>query len=213
VQEHWGCVVRPQGEPRWERLPGSGPAGQWTRADTELPGRFHEALARAAPAAEAAALATKLHGQRVAPLGKHLAGVRRLFVAPVNQMAGIPVEALTDQYTVSYTPSGTFLARLKDRQRPRSTGLLAVGDPVFPPAKDMPPPTALPPGGLLITQVLPGGAAANARLQARDVLVAYASQDLTSVEQLGKLIAAQAGQKAKVGQSRKNRRSWAALGR
>src|SRR5262249_27615355 len=25
IQEHWGCVVRSQGPPHWERLPGSGP--------------------------------------------------------------------------------------------------------------------------------------------------------------------------------------------
>jgi tetratricopeptide (TPR) repeat protein len=196
VQEHWGCVVRPQGEPRWERLPGSGPGGQWTNADADLPVQFHAALAQPAPAVAVAALATKLHAQRLDPLGKHLDGVKHLFVAPVNWMAGVPVEALTDRYTVSYTPSGTYLARLKDLQRPRSTGLLAVGDPVFPPVKETPHPTALPPGGLLITQVLPGGAAANARLQAGDVLVAYAGQDLASVEQLGKLIAARAGEKS-----------------
>jgi tetratricopeptide (TPR) repeat protein len=195
VQEHWGCVVRPRGETCWERLPGSGPEGRWTRADSDLPVQLHAALARSAPAADVAALAQKLHAQRLAPLSKHLDGVRHVFVAAVNRMAGIPLEALTDQYTVSYTPSGTYLARLKDRERPRSTALLAVGDPVFPPIKDTPP-AALPPGGLLITQVLPGGAAANARLQAGDVLVAYAGQDLTSVEQLGRLIAARAGEKA-----------------
>jgi len=198
VQEHWGCVVRPQGEPRWERLPGSGPAGQWTSADTELPGQLQAALAQSVPAAAITALAQKLHAQRLAPLGKHLDGVKRLFVAPVNQMAGIPFEALTDQYTVAYTPSGTFLARLKDQERPRSRGLLAVGDPLFPPARAVTLPTALPPGGLLIAQVLPGGAAANARLQVGDVLVAYAGADLTSVEQLGKLIAAKATEKAVV---------------
>ena len=38
-----------------------------------------------------------------------------LFVAPVNAMAGVPIEALTDQYTVSYTPSGTYLVRLRER--------------------------------------------------------------------------------------------------
>jgi tetratricopeptide (TPR) repeat protein len=195
VQEHWGCVAGPQGQPRWERLPGSGPGGQWTDEDTTLPDRFHTALARSAPAADSGALAQKLHAQRLAPLSKHLAGVRRLIVAPVNQMAGIPVEALTDQYTVSYTPSCTYLARLKERERPRGKGLLAVGDPVFPPVKDTPRPSALPPGGLLITQVLPGGAAANARLQPGDVLVSYAGHDLTSVEHLGKLIAARATDK------------------
>jgi len=71
-----------------------------------------------------------------------------------------------------------------------------VGDPVFPSAWAVTRPTALPSGGLLITEVLPGGAAAGARLQAGDVLVAYAGQDLTSVEQLGKLMAAKAGEKA-----------------
>src|SRR5439155_21392213 len=103
--------------------------------------------------AETEVLARKLHAQRLAPLAKHLIGVKRLFVAPVNAMAGIPIEALTDQYTVSYTPSGTFLARLKDRARPRSAGVLAVGDPLFPPLKEAKQAVALPPGGLLITQV------------------------------------------------------------
>jgi CHAT domain-containing protein/tetratricopeptide (TPR) repeat protein len=195
IQEHWGCVVRPQGPPHWERLPGSGPGRRWTSADTDLSGRLRAALAGSAPAAEVDALARRLDAQRLAPLRQHLDGVQRLLVAPVNQMAGIPLEALTDRYTVSYTPSGTYLARRTDRPPCRSTGLLAVGDPVFPPAPETRTPTALPPGGLLINQVLPGGAAARARLQAGDVLVAYAGQDLTSVEQLGQLVAAQAGAK------------------
>jgi len=196
MREHWGCVVRPQGDPHWERLPGSGPGGQWTSEDTDLPGQLHAALAQSAPAAAVDALARKLHAQRLLPLQKHLEGVKRLFVAPVNQMAGIPLEALTVQYTVSYTPSGTYLARIKERQRPRGSGLLAVGDPMFPPAPVVTPPPALPPGGVLITQVLPGSAAAQARLQPGDVLVAYAGQDLTSVEQLVKLVTAKATEKA-----------------
>jgi tetratricopeptide (TPR) repeat protein len=198
VQEHWGCVVLPKGDPRWERLPGSGPQGQWTQADTRLAAQFRAALARSAPAADLDALATKLHAQRLASLSKHLAGVKRLVVAPVNHMAGIPVEALTNQYTVSYTPSGTYLARLPQRERPRSSRLLAVGDPVFPPVKVSPPPAALPPGGLLITHLVPDGNAAKARLQAGDVLVAYAAEELTSIEQLGKLVAAKAGAKSVV---------------
>jgi CHAT domain-containing protein len=105
---------------------------------------------------------------------------------------------LTDQYTISYTPSGTYLARLKDRPPPRGTRLLAAGDPLFPPTKAATPPTSLPPGGLLITQVVPGGNAAQARLQAGDVLVAYAGQELTSAEQLGQLLAAKAGDKSVV---------------
>src|SRR5262249_47842886 len=84
VQEHWGCVVRSQGQPGWERLPGSGPRGKWTKDDTDLPLQFHDALARSAPAAEIEALAKKIHDQRLVPLSKHLTGVKRLFVAPVN---------------------------------------------------------------------------------------------------------------------------------
>jgi CHAT domain-containing protein len=198
VQEHWGCVVGSNGDPHWERLPGSGLDGKWTKEDTELPARFRHALANFALPSEIHALANKLEAQRIAPLSKHLAGVKRLYIAPVNQMAGIPIEALTDRYTVSYTPSGTYLARLKDRERPCSTGVLAVGDPTFPPAKEAPQPTALPPGGLLITQVVPGGNAAKARLQSGDVLLSYAGTDLTSVEQLGKLIEAQSGAKSVV---------------
>jgi len=198
VQEHWGCVVRPEGQPRWQRLPGSGPDKKWTQDDGNLPFQFRDALANAAPAAEVEALARKLHGQRLAPLGNHLTGVKRLFVASVNRMAGVPIEALTDQYTVSYTPSGTYLARLKDRERPRSAGVLAVGDPLFPPVKEATPSVALPPGGLLFTQVFPDGAAAKARLLPGDVLVAYAGTALTSDDQLGKLITAKAGEKSVV---------------
>jgi CHAT domain-containing protein len=198
MQEHWGCVVRPKGEPRWERLPGSGSEGKWTHEDGQLATQFRAALARSAPTAEIDALAKKLHAQRLAPLEKNLAGVKRLFVAPVNQMAGIPIEALTNQYIISYTPSGTYLARLKDRPPPRSTRLLAVGDPLFPPTKTAAPPAALPPGGLLIAQVVPGGNAAMARLQAGDVLVAYAGQQLTSADQLGKLRDAHAKDKSVV---------------
>jgi CHAT domain-containing protein/tetratricopeptide (TPR) repeat protein len=198
VQDHWGCVVRPSEDPNWERLHGTDEDDQWTKEDTELPARFREALVKAASISEIDALGQKLHAQRLAPLSKHLTGVKRLYVAPVHAMAGIPIEALTDHYTVSYAPSGTFLARLKDREWQRNASFLAVGDPVFPPVKEAPRPTALPPGGLLIAQVVPNSNAAKARLQGGDVLVAYAGKALTSVDQLGKLIEAQAGAKSVV---------------
>src|SRR5262249_25988322 len=41
ANEHFGCVLRQQGEPRWSRLPGSGKAGQWTSADWNLADRVH----------------------------------------------------------------------------------------------------------------------------------------------------------------------------
>jgi CHAT domain-containing protein len=195
VQEHWCCIVRGNGNPIWERLPGSGGDEKWTTDEVDLRLQFREALAKSASAPEIEALAKKLYAQRIAPLSKHLAGVKQLFVAPVDQMV---VEALTDEYTVSYTPSGTFLARLKNRDRPRTNDVLAVGDPVFPPAKEAPQQTSLPPGGLLIMHVVPGSNAAKARLQNGDVLVAYAGEDLTSLEQLDKLLAANINAKSVV---------------
>ncbi len=195
LQEHWGCVGRGSGDPIWERLPGTGPEGKWTDDDSALPQELREAVAGGASSAKCADLARKLYAQRIAPLEKHLAGVTRLFVVPVNAMAVVPVEVLTDKFTISYVPSGTFLARLKDRPASSAGSLLALGDPVFPPIeppKDLP----LPPGGLLITQVLPSGNAAQARLQPGDVLLKYAGSELTAVEQLGKLVQVHAQDKS-----------------
>ncbi len=193
IHEHWGCVVRSSGEPQWERLPGTGPENQWTQADSELPGKLHVALAGNLSATEIAALAHQLRAQRLAPLEKHLAGVRTLYVIPVNEMAGIPVEALTTDYTISYVPSGTFLARLKDRAKPTGTALLALADPVFIlPGEKPTGPTVLPPGGLLITQVVPGGAADQARLKGGDVLLKYGDTELTDVDKLKEAIGSNA---------------------
>ncbi len=200
VQEHWACVVRSSGEPIWEKLPGSGPDRTWTKDDTYLATDFRLALAgndKTPPASNTVVtvLAKRLFAQRLAPLEKHLRGVRRLEVVPVGEMAGVPVEALTDRFVVSYTPSGTATARRAKRAVPTDVPtLLALGDPVFDRERRAPkPPSALPPGGLLIAQVVPGGAAAKARLQAGDVLLKYAGTALTTVEQLGQLIQANAG--------------------
>ena len=185
VQEHWGCVVRSTGNPRWARLPGTGPSGAWTLADAQLPDRLIAALAGSASAAEVESLASQLRAQRIAPILPDLEGITRLYVVPVLHMAGVPVELLTSNVTVSYVPSGTFLTRLKDQGPPTSQRLLALGDPVFTrpdatPTIRKPPP----PGGLLITQVLPDGAAAKARLQPGDVLLKYGDVELTNLDQL-----------------------------
>src|SRR5262249_36180463 len=50
--------------------------------------------------------------------------------------------------------------------------------------------------GLLVTQVVPGGNAAAARLRPGDVLLSYAAVEVTSTEQLGKLIADHAQDKS-----------------
>jgi hypothetical protein len=113
-------------------------------------------------------------------------------------MAGVPVDVLTDQFTISYTPSGTQLARLRERERPSGPAtLLALGDPVFSqPGDETEPatkPTPLPPGGLLIQQVVPQGNAAQARIEPGDVCWTTPAPT-TTVQQLGELVARAAGQ-------------------
>ncbi|HJT34339.1 MAG TPA: CHAT domain-containing protein [Pirellulales bacterium] len=187
AQQHWGCVVRSTGEPKWEQLPGTGTEQKWTYDDWDLPHKLSASAGGNASPSEIASRACQIYNQRIARVEKYLDGVKRLYVVPVDQMAGVPVEVITDQYTISYVPSGTFLARVKVRPRANGTSLLALGDPVIPHVEAAKEP-ALPPGGLLITQVLPGGNAAQARLQTGDVLLRYAGAELTSVEQLNTLI-------------------------
>jgi CHAT domain-containing protein/tetratricopeptide (TPR) repeat protein len=131
VNEHWGCVVRSEGEPKWERSRGTGSEGQWIRADTELPGMLRGALANLHDSSDVNGLVKTLRDVRLAPLTRHLDGTETLYVVSTHAMAGIPVETLTSDYVISYIPSGTFLARLKDSPRPTGNRLLAVGDPVF----------------------------------------------------------------------------------
>ena len=194
--EHWACVVRFAGDPAWVRLPGTGDAGAWTPADAALPGQLTAALVGSRPTAD---LATRLAAQRLASLAPHLTDVHHLLVVPTGLMAGVPVEALTDAYTVSYVPSGTFLARRKDRPAPPGDRVLALGDPIFTRPGDTPKGPAeppLPPGGLLVQQVVPGGNAAAAKpvpIADGAVLLTYAGADLTTVEQLREVIAANAG--------------------
>src|SRR5262249_24379434 len=128
VQEHWGCVVRARSGPVWERLPGSGEGGKWSKEDLDLPNLFREALAKSSPATDISNLAQQLYAQRLAPLEKHLKGVNRLYVVPVRAMAGMPIEALTDQYSITYTPSGTHLVKLQNQKHPGGPAmLLALG--------------------------------------------------------------------------------------
>lgn len=153
-----------------------------------MPDRLRDALARGEP--DATDLARRLASQRVDPLAGHLAAtadlpaVRRLIVVPVGRMAGVPVEALTDRYLVSYAPSGTVLARLRGRHRSLAAPtLLALGDPDFtlPSAPPVPEP---PGGGLYLALVLPDGNAAKAGLRAGDVLLKYAGTDLKTTADL-----------------------------
>jgi tetratricopeptide (TPR) repeat protein len=182
--DHWGCVLRHRGPPAWVRLKGSGPKGGWTEADHKLPPRLRGDLDRGE--ADVGRRARRLAEQRLEPLAPHLAAttqlpaVRHLVVVPAGRMAGVPVEALSDRYLVSYAPSGTVFARLRQKhRRVESPTLLALGDPNFASPQSGPPPQ--PPGhGLYLALVLPGGNAARAGLRGGDVLLSYGGKQLTT---------------------------------
>jgi CHAT domain-containing protein len=140
-------MVRKHGSPDWVRRPGSGPEGTWTDDDDHLASRARPAFGRRPADASQPwkDLARQLYLQRLAPLEEHLKAtdklqaVGHLIVLPSPDMAGIPVEALTQQFYVSYAPSGTMFAWLQEH-RPTSEApsatLLALGDPTFQPARN-----------------------------------------------------------------------------
>ncbi len=204
--EHWACVVRHRGPPLWTRLPGSGPSATWLPADEHLASQARQAFSRLSQDAEGpwTDLARKLYAQRLAPVERHLGAnaglpaVRHLIVLPSFQMRRIPLEVLTDRYTVSYAPSGTMFAWLYEKRSEaeragrdrRPARLLAVGDPVFESAQ---PPVSLPPPpehGVLIVAVLPGSNAAGSGIQAGDVFLRYSRTKLNTPADLDAAIAA-----------------------
>jgi hypothetical protein len=199
TQEHWACVVRRTDEPKRERLPGSGPEKNWTRGDDRQTANLRERLrSRTATLAEIEAVVEKVRAQRIAPILKYLDGVTTLYVVLVHEMAGIPVDLLAPEYQVESVLAGTALARAAATPGPPSpASMLALGDPVFTPvdapvsAKEPP----LLPGGLLILNVVPGGAADRV-LRPGDVLLAYGGTELTGVDILSKAIAANAEAKS-----------------
>ena len=129
---HWGVVIRSQGDPQWVRLPASR-NNEWTKQDDDLPSELRNALTRYDADVDWEAIRDQLKRQRLTPLEIHLNGIRHLVVLPSAKMAGIPLEPLTDRYHVSYAPSATIYAWLRESRQPQppSNNLLAVGDGVF----------------------------------------------------------------------------------
>jgi tetratricopeptide (TPR) repeat protein len=171
--EHRACIVRRQGSPVWVTLPGSGSGGTWTTQDSNLVIRLSKALAdRGGEPGQLQQLLEAFHKQRLAPLAPHLKGVRHLLVVPSGQMASVPVEALTQEYIVSYTPSGSALARLMQKHRPlQGSSALVLADANFQRPQARPP--AAPSHGLLIASITPGSLAARVGLRAGDVLLQH----------------------------------------
>lgn len=186
VQEHFACVVRREGEPFWVRLPGSGEGGAWTKADSDLPGRVRDALAKELPPEDIEETVAALRRQRIEPVLHHLSqhGIDQLLVVGVNQMAGVPIEVLAPEFAISYVPSGTFLARLPKKPA-YDKSLLAVGDPVYElDTGKQDRIAALPPHGLLVREAVAEGAATKAGIRAGDVLLQYGDRKLESVAEL-----------------------------
>jgi tetratricopeptide (TPR) repeat protein len=184
--EHWAILLRAAGPPIWVRLVGSGERGAWTDADTRLPRQLRTVLQT--DNRDWWPLAQRLRRQRLRPLEQHLQAhdglpaVRHLIVLPSNALAGVPVEIIAEGYTVSYAPSGTMHAHLRQQPTPTSKGLLALANPVFkaPPVQEQP----LPPSGVLVTQVQPGSNADYAHLQINDVLLRYGDSSLAGPRDL-----------------------------
>jgi CHAT domain-containing protein/Tfp pilus assembly protein PilF len=177
----WACVLRSQGKPLWTHLPG-GKDGQLTNNDLTLPSRLHRALSNpSSDSAERRKLSDAFLKQLFEPLRPHLKGVKRLFVVPTGALAGVPLEALTSAYSISYVPSGSVLARtVENRRALDGSSLLVLGDPVF----DLTPPAEPPASGVLLTSVLPGSNAAKAGLQAGDVLLSVGSVGVDSFDEV-----------------------------
>ncbi len=203
--EHWACVLRHEGEPVWLRLPGTGKRGAWTEEDDNLAESARQELSTRpnGDSAKAVNLLRQLHAQRIAPARSHLAGVRRLIILPAGWMAGVPIEALTDEYTISYAPSGTIYAWLQEKaeyrkQRGGAGGkLLALGDPVFQQPKGPGKPTpVLPDHGVHLAMVTPDSNAASSGLLRGDVLLTYDGRKLSNPEDLGSVILHTRGEEA-----------------
>jgi Tfp pilus assembly protein PilF len=183
--EHWAVLLKARGAPVWARLPGSGPNRAWVEADDALLGKARAVLVRAA--GDWQPLARQLYAQRLAPLAGQLKGVKQLVALPSAAMDGIPVEVIAEGCTVSYASSASLFAHQKRQPRPKSSGLVALGDPdfQFAPQAERP----LPPGGLLLTVVPPRSAAALAGLKSGDVLLKYGDTSLNALSDLQKAMA------------------------
>lgn len=175
---HWAFLLRAEGEPAVVKIDDA--RGESGLAATALWGVVRNPKVPVPPDRLA-----QLAQGRFASLSKHLAAtgnlptVRQLIVLPSSLLAGIPVELLAPPgLRVSYAPSGSLFAYLKGLAEPRSDGLLAYGDPVYETTQPRERQPVLPPGGVLITQVVPKGNAARHGLLAGDVLLSYDETEL-----------------------------------
>ena len=141
----FGFVLRSEGPPHWVEIEADG-AGRQALADGL---RRHVTLeglsALAVPDRDAAqASARAAHDTMIAPLVPHLEGVDELVVLAPQGLDFVPFACLSDangvalaeRYTLTFVPSGSFHAELRERANAEGRGRRAilVGDPPFRPA-------------------------------------------------------------------------------
>ncbi len=146
--ERWGYVIRKRGAVHWARLPDpSGAAGFANPSSGDLRAEIARAGASSlgAPSVSApSSLARALCRERVEPLLPFLDQVEELIVIPSGPMLGVPLDALSDEkgtmlgdrYSISYAPSATVFAWLREMpERARALSAapaLLLGDPATP---------------------------------------------------------------------------------
>src|SRR5205085_5056223 len=119
-------------QPIWQRLDGTASDKSWTGDDNLLAKRTYEVALVLPGHPQRDRLLAQLRSQRLDPLLPHLEGIQHLLVVPTGAMAKIPIEALTDRFTISYVPSASIYAQLRRQHRPlHGRSLLALGNPIF----------------------------------------------------------------------------------
>ncbi|MCA9216223.1 MAG: CHAT domain-containing protein [Planctomycetales bacterium] len=148
--EIWACVVRKSGDPQWIELAGSNKDGSFAMEEMR---RDHDVLRAMLTDGKSSTRwdaegVERLASERFHPIEKALhakngmPAVRRLIVT-LPGAGDLPLEVLTVNYAISYTPSATFLAWQRSRLGPKantSPMLFAIADPQF---KAESPPTDL----------------------------------------------------------------------
>jgi CHAT domain-containing protein/Tfp pilus assembly protein PilF len=204
--ECWACLLRHRGAPRFLLLLGTGPRGTRTQEDEGLPQQARNLLVQGSASwgDKEQALLRRLYDERLKPLEGLLQrtdqfpAVRHLVILPVGRMGVIPVEALTDRYTISYAPSATIFARIRE-QRPQSQNqrreqspprLLALANPALKPPEAVRQSAPVPEKGVLVTQVVAGANAATHGIKSGDVLLEYGGTRLASQADLRRALQA-----------------------
>ena len=138
--EYWACVVRAIGPPRWVRLTGEGQRDSLSPEELSASGKLLTEISTPHGKRDTAAagpLAASVAAQRFDPIIPHLQATDRLptvrhLVVIMPGPCHAPLEVLTDAYTISYCPSATIYAWLRERAAPADSSpsqskLLAIG--------------------------------------------------------------------------------------